>query len=40
VAFREGLVAGAEGSLQQALLTEASLAERLRTLRNRGENTT
>ena len=39
VAFREGLVAGAEGSLQQALLTEASLAERLRTLRNRRENT-
>ena len=40
VAFREGLVAGAEGSLQQALLTEASLAERLRAHRHRGENAT
>ena len=39
VAFREGLVAGAEGSLQEALLTEAALAKRLAAHRHRGEKT-
>lgn len=37
VAFREGLVAGADGSLQDALATEVALAKRLAALRNRGE---